>query len=256
MFSKYLTVAVVFLAASIEVHAHAAVAPVLGVAGTPKRSDVKRPSTAAPCGAGVNIAQELGTSQAVTANGDSFTVQAINFNAGADGSREVSGSVDATGTGTNFVPITITKNGDGAPTSTGTDQIEASLPAGTKCTGGANKDTCLVSFVTTSKFGNCVAVKQGAGGAAAAGNAAAAGAAAGAAGAAAGKGAAGAAAGNGAAKGAAKAGGAKGKGKGKGKGGKKGGKRTLSGARLPRALLSSDESAQVAKRSALSWVWA
>ncbi len=129
MFSKYLAVAVVFLAASLEVHAHAAVAPVLGVAGTPKRSDVQRPSTAAPCGAGVNIAQALGKSTAVTANGNSFTVQAINFNAsvvqmfsfvfvlthfsGADGSRKVTGSVDATGTGKNFVPITITKNGDG-----------------------------------------------------------------------------------------------------------------------------------------------
>jgi hypothetical protein len=62
------------------------------------------------------------------------------------------------------------------PTSTGTDQVSASLPAGTTCTGGASGDLCLVSFTTTAGFGNCVVVQQGgaAGGAAAGGAAGAA----------------------------------------------------------------------------------
>ena len=63
-------------------HAHAAVAPALGVSGTPVRNDVKRPSTAQPCGAGVNIASAIDTSTAVTANADgSFDATGIDFNA-------------------------------------------------------------------------------------------------------------------------------------------------------------------------------
>lgn len=54
------------------------------------------------------------------------------------------------------------------PTSDTTEQLTVQLPAGTKCSGGANKDLCLASFTTTSGFGNCVAVSQGAGAGAAA----------------------------------------------------------------------------------------
>jgi len=71
--------------------------------------------------------------------------------------------VDA-GSGANFVAGKVTANGEAAPASTGTEQITASLPAGTTCTGGASGDLCLASFKTAGGFGNCVVVQQGAGG--------------------------------------------------------------------------------------------
>ncbi len=83
MFSKSFLATAVFLVAGLtsQVHAHVALAPALGVAGTPQRSDVQRPSKAKPCGT-INIASTLDTSTAVTAAADgSFTVTATNFNA-------------------------------------------------------------------------------------------------------------------------------------------------------------------------------
>jgi hypothetical protein len=79
-------------------------------------------------------------------------------------------TVDATGTGAKFVAGKVTTNGDAAPATTGTQKITASLPAGTKCTGGAAGDLCLASFTTAGGFGNCVVVQQGAAGGATAGN--------------------------------------------------------------------------------------
>ncbi|GLB42276.1 hypothetical protein LshimejAT787_1102910 [Lyophyllum shimeji] len=176
MFSKVFALAAVVLTYSAQAHAHAAIAPVLGVAGTPKRSDVQRPSTANPCGK-TNVAATIDTSTPVTAAADgSFTVTVTNFNGGKDGSRQVTMSVDATGAGKNFVAGTVTKNGQLAPATTGSEQITASLPAGTQCTGGKAGNLCLASFKTAGGFGNCVVVQQG--GAAAAGGAAAGGAAA------------------------------------------------------------------------------
>jgi hypothetical protein len=67
---------------------------------------------------------------------------------------------------------TLIKRSHQNPTGNGNDQVSASLPAGTTCTGGASGDLCLVSFATTAGFGNCVVVQQGAGGGAGAGNAA------------------------------------------------------------------------------------
>jgi len=143
-------------------YAHAGVSPQLGVNGTPKRSDVKRPSNNQPCGSGVNIASALDTSTAVPAdvNGN-VKVTALNFNPGGDGSRKVTAKVDPSGTGKNFVTMTITVNGDPAPTNTGSQVVIAKLPDGTKCTGGSKKNKCLAQFVTTSGFGNCVVVSQG-----------------------------------------------------------------------------------------------
>jgi len=166
----------VLLACSLQVNAHAAFAPALGVTGTLARSDALRAK--GNCG-GANVGA-INTSTAVAAAADgSFTVTAQNFNGGADGSRKVaSASVDATGAGKTFSgTVTITKNGDGAPTSNAAEQITAQLPAGTKCTGGTSKNLCLVSLTTTAGFGNCVVVSQGAaaGGAAAAAPAKAAG---------------------------------------------------------------------------------
>jgi hypothetical protein len=80
MFSKVFSFAGVALALAAQVHAHAAIAPVLGVAGTPKRNQVQRPTAAKPCG-NTNIAQTLDTSTAVTAAADgSFSVTVTNFN--------------------------------------------------------------------------------------------------------------------------------------------------------------------------------
>jgi len=162
MFSRIFAVAAIVLTFSAQAHAHAALAPVLGVAGTPKRSDVQRPSTATPCGK-TNVAANIDTSTPVAAAADgTFTVTATNFNGGRDGSRQVSLTVDAAGTGKNFVAGQVTTNGDPAPATVGSEQIVASLPAGTKCTGGTAGNLCLASFKTTGGFGNCVVVQQGA----------------------------------------------------------------------------------------------
>jgi len=144
-------------------YAHAGISPQLGVDGTPKRSDVKRPSNNQPCGSGVNIASALDTSTAVPVDGQGdVNVTVLNFNPGKDGSRQVTAKIDPTGTGKNFVKMTITVNGDPAPQNTGSQDVVAKLPPGTKCAGGAKKNKCLAQFVTTSGFGNCVVVSQGA----------------------------------------------------------------------------------------------
>jgi len=257
MFSKVWTSATLLLALSIQVNAHAAVAPALGVSGNPVRNDVKRPNTANPCGAGVNIASAIDSSTAVAASAAGvIDATATNFNGGADGSRKFTAKVDATGTGANFVAMTITTNGDAAPSNVGSQPLVASLPAGTKCTGGAGKNKCLVQFVSSAGFGNCVAVSQGAGGAVAKGTGNAAVAAAGGAAAGAAAGAAGGAA-AGAAKKTKKT--KKGKAGKKTKAAKKQAKR--SGTTAARAMIAelearSEEAVEVVKRSIASWVWA
>ncbi|KAJ7811527.1 hypothetical protein B0H14DRAFT_2378287, partial [Mycena olivaceomarginata] len=149
--------------------------PALGVKGAPARSDVQRPSTAKPCG-NIDPATTLDTSTATPVAADgSVTLDVTNFNAGADGSTSVAVSVDATGKGTSFVAGTVTTNGNPAPKAVETDKVTFTLPAGTKCTGGAAGNLCLVSVKTTAGFGACTVVSQGAAAAAAAPAAAAAG---------------------------------------------------------------------------------
>ncbi|CAE6421349.1 unnamed protein product [Rhizoctonia solani] len=162
-FSKTL---IVVAALAAQVLAHAVVQPVMGVNGKAVRADTQRPSTAKPCG---NTAiSKLDSSQSIAMTGTTFTATSTNFNAKKDGSMLFTAEVDPTGTGKSFKAATITKNGPDAPPKVGeTAELSVSLPAGTKCTGGANKDSCLVSFKSSSGFGNCVVVKQaGAGGAA------------------------------------------------------------------------------------------
>jgi len=162
MFSKLVSIAAIVVTLSAQVHAHAAIAPVLGVAGAPVRNDVQRPSAATPCGT-TDIATNIDTSTPVSAAADgSFTVTATNFNAGKDGSRQVTLKVDPTGVGKSFVAGTVSQNGQLAPTNVGSEQIVAALPAGTTCTGGTAKNLCLASFTTAGGFGNCVVVSQGA----------------------------------------------------------------------------------------------
>jgi hypothetical protein len=162
MVSKSLIASIFFLCFTTSVDAHALIAPALGVNGNGARSDVQNPSAAKPCG-NVNIAQTLDTSTALplSQNG-SFSTSITDFNGGADGSRNIqSVKVDPSGTGNNFVAATMLVNGDPNPTTVGTDQLSVQLPPGTKCTGGKSNDLCLVSFVTTAGFGNCVVVSQG-----------------------------------------------------------------------------------------------
>jgi len=156
---------IVVAALAAQVLAHATVAQPLGVAGTPKRSDAQRPSTANPCGK-ASLAK-IDSTKAITMSGTTFTAAATNYNLAKDGSLQFTAQVDSAGTGKAFKAATITKNGDAAPKKIGqVSQLSVSLPAGTKCTGGASKDLCLVSFKSASGFGNCVVVKQGGAGAA------------------------------------------------------------------------------------------
>jgi hypothetical protein len=80
MFSKVFTLVALILALSLQAHSHTLIAPVFGVAGTPQRSDVQRPSSATPCGK-TNIAANIDTSTPVIVGADgTFTVTATSFN--------------------------------------------------------------------------------------------------------------------------------------------------------------------------------
>ncbi|KAH8994534.1 hypothetical protein EDB92DRAFT_1761703, partial [Lactarius akahatsu] len=140
-----------------SVNAHALINPALGVKGNGARNDAQRPSTNKPCG-NVNIAQSIDTSTTIALAADgTFSPSITDFNAGNDGSRSIKTvKVDASGTGQNFVAAKMIINGDAKPTSTSTQQLKVQLPSGTTCTGGAGKNLCLASFVTTGGFGNCV----------------------------------------------------------------------------------------------------
>lgn len=166
MFSKIWASCVLVSVLCLEVTAHAIVTPALGVDHAPAvRGDVQRPNNASPCGGKVtNIPAALDSATAVPADEKgSFTVTGQNFNNGVDGSLHFKAQVDATGTGKTFVPMTISKNGLVSPQGAGSTSLVASLPAGTKCTGGATKNTCLVKFVSDGGFGSCVAVSQSSG---------------------------------------------------------------------------------------------
>ncbi|PPQ82392.1 hypothetical protein CVT25_008353 [Psilocybe cyanescens] len=161
MFSRTFAQTVLVLVLALQVHGHAAVAPVLGVTGNPVRGDVKRPNGNNPCGAGVNIASEFDASTAAPADATgSFNGVVFNFNKLLDGSRQVSAAVDPTGTGASFTPITVTTNGDKVSKDLGSQPIVAQLPAGTTCTGGATGNKCLVQFKNVAGFGNCMVVSQ------------------------------------------------------------------------------------------------
>jgi len=137
--------------------------PVLGVQGTPQRTDVQIPSTQNPCGIpNAQVANKFASSTTVTADANgNFEVTAENFNGTPDGSLKAkSGRVSPNGTPTFNDELTITANGNDDPSS-GNQQatIKAQLPKGLKCTGPGNK--CLAQFITTAGFGNCVVVQQG-----------------------------------------------------------------------------------------------
>jgi len=163
MFPKIWTSSVLVLALCLQVAAHAVVSPPLGVKGTPKRADAQQPSQGSPCGPDVkNITSAIDSSTTVLADATgSFQVNATSFNGGVDGSLMFTAQIDASGTGTKFVSMKITTNGNNSPPGAGSQMLVASLPAGTKCTGGATGTLCLAQFISGGKFGNCVAVSQG-----------------------------------------------------------------------------------------------
>lgn len=82
MFSKNWTFLILLLAVSLEVHAHAAVAPVLGKgSAAPVRRDAKRPTRINPCGLGVRVNSAIDQSTPVQAAPDgTFTATITNFN--------------------------------------------------------------------------------------------------------------------------------------------------------------------------------
>ena len=79
MYAKFSFVALA-IACPPQVLGHALIEPAIGVTGAGARSDVQRPSTAAPCGS-VNVASVLASSTPVQATNDAFTVTVQNFNA-------------------------------------------------------------------------------------------------------------------------------------------------------------------------------
>ncbi|KDQ08442.1 hypothetical protein BOTBODRAFT_59302 [Botryobasidium botryosum FD-172 SS1] len=165
MFSKATFVSVLVLALGLQAHAHNAFVPMLGVSGTPARSDVQRPSAAKPCGNAALSAVSTSTAATIAADG-TMTITSTDFNAGADGSRAIKSiSLDTTATGKSFKALpasAIVKNGDANPTTVGSQTLTVQVPAGTKCTGGSGKNLCLMSITSTAGFGNCVVGKQAA----------------------------------------------------------------------------------------------
>jgi len=161
MVSSLFTAVPLIVYLATQVQGHAIITPALG--GGTARSDVQRPSTATPCGT-VNVAQTINNSTAIPATGGEFDATITNFNAGVDGSRQVTAEVDPTGTGKSFTAtgVTVKTNGDEDPTNVGSQPLVVQLPAGTACKGGASGNVCLVSFKTAGGFGNCVAVSSGA----------------------------------------------------------------------------------------------
>ncbi|KAK7031870.1 hypothetical protein R3P38DRAFT_2620261 [Favolaschia claudopus] len=161
LFTTLLTLALGALHAS----AHAMPNPALGITGRAlQRNDAQRPSDDKPCG-NVDIASNIDKATAIPVtvgkDGTSVSFNMTNFNGGGDGSRKVSVMIDPTGTGKNFVKANVTKNGDPAPKeNTGSDLITVALPDGTKCTGGKDKNLCLLSVKSTAGFGACTVASQ------------------------------------------------------------------------------------------------
>lgn len=121
----------------------------------------QRPSTAKPCGNTALSTIDTTTQIHMTID-NTFTATATSFNPGEEGSLQFTAKVDSTGTGKGLQAATVTQNGPRTPPRADmTAQLSVSLPAGTKCTGGASGNLCLVSFTSTGGFGNCVVVKQG-----------------------------------------------------------------------------------------------
>ncbi|KAG8820536.1 hypothetical protein FRC19_008788 [Serendipita sp. 401] len=103
----------------------------------------------------IEAAIKAGLPTANASGSVSLTYQQVN--GGADGGGPLTAEVDITGTGKSFKAITISKNFvDGGSNSA--NPITIQLAAGTACTGGSNKSTCLVRVKNPRGFGSCFAV--------------------------------------------------------------------------------------------------
>ncbi|KAK7031860.1 hypothetical protein R3P38DRAFT_3508058 [Favolaschia claudopus] len=161
LFTTLLTLAL----GALHVSAHAMPNPALGITGRALQcNDTLRPSDNKPCG-NVDIASNIDKAMAIPVtvgkDGTSVSFNMTSFNGGRDGSRKVSVMIDPTGTEKSFVKADVTKNGDPAPKEdTGSDLITVALPDGTKCTGGKDKNLCLLSVKSTAGFGACTVASQ------------------------------------------------------------------------------------------------
>jgi hypothetical protein len=165
-FSKTLLAAIVGLSLSMSVSAHATIQPTQQLATAAQRSGVVR-------GGSCNAAQALKNPIAVGANGE-FVAFGKSFNGGTDGATTLKNNaakVDTTASGKTFNNAAVTEvSGGNAQGGNGnTSKITFKMPAGVKCTGGADKATCLVELTTAGGFGACLAVSQKGGAAPAAG---------------------------------------------------------------------------------------
>lgn len=162
MFSKSLIALIsVFALTRTSVNAHGFFAPALGVEGPPTVDDVQIPSSSSPCG-NVDISDNLDNSTVAVATAEGeFFIDVTNFDTDG-GLRAIEVvKIDSSGTGDKFDTIgTIISNGDANPTTDTTQQLLVRLAASTVCTGGTDGNLCLVSFITTDGFGNCVVVSQ------------------------------------------------------------------------------------------------
>jgi len=158
-----------FITASLlvsQVYGHAVFTPNAAAAAAITKGQVVRAPN--PCDAATALASPI----PADANGN-FAVVAQSFDKGADGATTLkTGAVDTTAQGTTFADGAVTAVTDGVaapPSQPSTADLTLALPANTKCAGGADGATCLVSLTTGGGFQNCLAVTQSGGAAAAAG---------------------------------------------------------------------------------------
>jgi hypothetical protein len=203
-FTKSSVVAFSLLASSSLVAGHGAIVGATGDAGgqgsaigvdpaTPRdgtgRNPFQQDSTrfrgdaAATCGetlGGGDNAIEAGTAQVMQLNGGTLpqvsaggqimmTVHQVN----SDGAGPYKCMIDATGTGTNWQPITVTQNLEGSDRGRNRDTqmqdlpLTAAIPAGQTCTGtvAGQSNVCMVRCENPARagpFGGCVPVQMAA----------------------------------------------------------------------------------------------
>jgi len=159
-FSKTLLAAVVGLSVSMSVHGHSVIVPNQQIANAAQRSSVTR-------GGACNSAEAL--KNPIPVNNGQFVAVGKSFNGGRDGATTLkSAAVDTSAQGKTFNGGAVTEVSGGAANggSGTTSQITFKMPANVKCTGGADKQTCLVQMTTAGGFGACLAVTQKGGAAA------------------------------------------------------------------------------------------
>jgi len=155
MFSPSKLFALAALASSLvmNVSGHFLIAATQADADSLARSDVTKGST-------TKCTSTLGGA-ATIANGV-VSLVGKNFNGGGDGSTFITAGLSTTGATGKFSPVTVTTNGDKAPTAVGSVPLAVDL-GGADCSAGQ----CVLAMASTANFGNCVALAASGSGAAA-----------------------------------------------------------------------------------------